>query len=206
MTSKNAKNNMGLFPLVSTCGHDGYCLIKSPHILDVVPAFLLRLAGCDPMETQAMSKFIDYHRFLNGARVYVYRVIDGDTIYITLNEHSKRYIRIRLIGVNAPEFNTPFTNETFFAKESKQHLKDLIEHQYVILHVRQYHQRDKYNRVLAYVSTMSGADVNLLMIADGFARAYRCYPYSRKKVYCKAEELAKSKRFGAWKFTQVWNP
>ena len=125
--------------------------------------------------------------FLYGAeKVTVSRVIDGDTI------ETAQGIKVRLVGINAPEI------QDLFGEEAKQHLRSLIEGKVVdLIPDNTSSDRDRYDRLLRYV-ILDGTDVNKRMVEDGFAFAYLKFRFDKSTEYLTAEKQAKSLAAGIW--------
>jgi len=117
------------------------------------------------------------------------KVVDGDTIY--LKTRANNSIKVRLAFIDAPELNQPFGND------AKAFLKE-IEGQNVSIHVR---SKDRYGRHVAVLFHRS-TDVNLLMIANGYAWVYTKYlKYASipiRNKYLHAESQAKENKLGLW--------
>ena len=120
---------------------------------------------------------------------HVDRVIDGDTIVLDGKEH------VRLIGINAPEIQHRKPVQCF-GSEARDYLKRRLEGKDVVLkYDRQ--RLDKYNRTLAYIY-LNHAFINEEMIKNGYAIAYRRFPFKYKKAFVKAEQGAREERLGMW--------
>ena len=90
-------------------------------------------------------------------------VVDGDTIDVT---DSNGYVwRVRLIGIDAPEFSTTK------GKDSSKYLTDLVFGKIVVLHSDKSNQFDTYGRLLAVV-LLNGVDINRKMLENGYAQYY----------------------------------
>lgn len=111
-------------------------------------------------------------------------VIDGDTIEVT--NLSGFVYRIRLIGIDAPEFNT------IAGKAAMTYLTDMIIHKSVEVKVDPNNKLDPYKRVLGVVF-LNGVDVNLQMLKSGNA-AY--YVIGSSKYYSDAEYQAAVQKKG----------
>ncbi|OGC85092.1 hypothetical protein A3F55_03080 [Candidatus Adlerbacteria bacterium RIFCSPHIGHO2_12_FULL_53_18] len=102
----------------------------------------------------------------------VSKVIDGDTISILKDGATET---VRFIGVNAPETGQCYT------AEATQKLKTLLASGSVSLELdTSQGERDKYDRLLAYVFTESGQNAARVLIEGGFAKEYT---YSRAYKY-----------------------
>jgi micrococcal nuclease len=132
-----------------------------------------------------------YHALGAGRTHLVMQVYDGDTIL--LDDHRK----IRLIGVDAPEVQSPYRDEEPFGQESKVYLASLALNKEVTLTIGD-PSKDKYGRTLAYVN-LGDVLVNGLIIRDGWARAYRQFYHPWRDLFIVYEREAKSKGLGMWK-------
>jgi micrococcal nuclease len=120
------------------------------------------------------------------AQVRITRVIDGDTF-----ETSDGQV-VRMIGINAPEISD------ISGTEAKVHLEKLIHGQLVILNTDSRNRdKDRYGRCLRYVD-LGGKDINLTMIADGYATAYLKYRFERSEEYRSAQLDAAKGHLGMW--------
>jgi len=100
------------------------------------------------------------------------KVIDGDTISITKGNSNEM---VRIIGLNAPETGQCFT------AEATAKLKSLLARGQVRLEFDgSQGERDKYDRLLAYVFTESGINTAKTLIEGGFAKEYT---YSKAYKY-----------------------
>ena len=80
------------------------------------------------------------------------KVIDADTFW--LDDGSQKGIKVRLIGVDAPETRRTRNKEIgYYAQESKEYLKNMIEDKEVRLEY-DVDTFDLYRRTLAYVYTV----------------------------------------------------
>ncbi len=129
---------------------------------------------------------------VGGAELLVViKVIDGDTIAIQKGGASET---VRFIGIDAPETGECFT------VEATQKLKDLIGGGKVSLELdASQGERDKYDRLLAYVFTEGGVNVVKALIEGGFAREYtysRTYKYQTE--FKNAQASAQAAGRGLW--------
>jgi endonuclease YncB( thermonuclease family) len=113
-------------------------------------------------------------------------VVDGDTLEIEGR-------RIRLFGIDAPESTqTCDRNGESWAcgQASADQLRSMIGN--FELTCTGY-EHDVYGRLLA-VCRLSGADLNQMMVADGWATAFRRY----SEDYVAEEARARARRLGLW--------
>jgi endonuclease YncB( thermonuclease family) len=124
----------------------------------------------------------------------VQRVADGDTVIAVTGNQAK--LRIRLLGIDAPEIAHGKKPGQPFGEESRDYLDHLIGGKTVRVDA---YGPDRYKRVLAVIWDEQ-IIVNLLMVAMGYAEVYRGAPC---QVYCReleqAETKARQDRVGMWR-------
>lgn len=126
----------------------------------------------------------------------VVKVIDGDTITVKIGGKNET---IRLIGIDTPETSDPRTGVQCFGKEATAKLKSVIGERVSIEKDAGEGERDKYDRLLAYVYSEEGTMLNKYMIAQGYAYEYTYDDaYKYQKEFKAAEADAKAKRRGLW--------
>lgn len=126
----------------------------------------------------------------------VVKVIDGDTITIKLDGKNET---IRLIGLDTPETNDPRTGVQCFGKEATAKLKAVIGKRVSIEKDAGEGERDKYDRLLAYVYSEEGLHLNKYLIEQGYAYEYTYDdPYKYQKEFKAAQADAKAKQRGLW--------
>ncbi len=130
--------------------------------------------------------------------VSVSRVVDGDTIEVSVSETEK--YKVRLIGINTPESVDPRKPVECFGREATEHLKQLLAQSLLSLQADDSQEsEDVYGRWLRYVYLEDGSDINLQMIKDGYAYEYTYRtPYEHQAIYQAAEAEAKNKKNGLW--------
>lgn len=139
-------------------------------------------------------------RIIDG-KVYrrVASVIDGDTIRVYYGVGGKKE-KVKLLGIEAPK-KGPIGQGTCYSNQAAQKLTKLAYNKFVLLEKDklQEQDKDKYSRLLRYVTLLDDASVvvNEEMIKGGFAKAA---PELTTKVedYKKLESDAKEKRLGMW--------
>lgn len=121
-------------------------------------------------------------------------VIDGDTFILQNNQ------RVRMIGINAPEIgNRKYKKKSqAHGQASKSHLKQLIEKKEVTLKEGGNDQFDRFGRRLSYVYLPDGTFVNQKMVEDGYAEAYRKFPFEYKNDFIEMERRAQAAKRGMW--------
>ncbi len=132
-----------------------------------------------------------------GNLVDVVSVTDGDTIKVRID--STDYT-IRLIGIDTPETRDPRKPVQCFGREASNKMKELVENKQVILESDATQgDTDKYGRLLRFVFLSDGTNVNLTMIAQGFAHEYTYnLPYKYQSEFKQAESDARNGGKGLW--------
>ena len=124
------------------------------------------------------------------------RAIDGDTIEL------EDGTRVRLMGVDTPESVDPRKPVEHFGKEAAAYTASLVVGRRVTLVYDQNNaasqHRDRYGRLLAYVTLPDGSDLSRRIIAGGYGHAYPQYPCERIDDYLAQERLARTLRLGLW--------
>ncbi|MDD9955710.1 MAG: thermonuclease family protein [Anaerolineaceae bacterium] len=103
-----------------------------------------------------------------GEQARVLRVIDGDTIEVSLNRRNRR---VRYIGINTPERDEPCSNAATAAN------RRLVGGRDVTL-VRGAEETDRYGRLLRYIYA-DGVFVNEALVREGFAENFVWEPNTR---------------------------
>ncbi len=125
----------------------------------------------------------------------VERVIDGDTIRV---RHQGKSYTVRLIGVDTPETKHPTKAVQYFGREASAFTKAALEGKTVLLQKdRTGDTVDRYGRWLRYV-LLDGDNFNARLIRDGYAHAYRRFPFSKRMEFIQLEEQARRRGIGLW--------
>ena len=122
-------------------------------------------------------------------------MIDGDTIRV---RHQGKSYTVRLIGVDTPETKHPTKAVQYFGREANAFTKAALEGKTVLLQKdRTGDIVDRYGRWLRYV-LLDGDNFNARLIRDGYAHAYRRFPFSKRTEFIQLEEQARQRRIGLW--------
>ena len=125
----------------------------------------------------------------------VERVIDGDTIHVRVEGKSHT---VRLIGVDTPETKHPTKAVQYFGREASAFTKAALEGKTVLLQKdRTGDTVDRYGRWVRYV-LLDGDNFNARLIRDGYAHAYRRFPFSKRTEFIQLEEQARRREIGLW--------
>lgn len=139
----------------------------------------------------------------------VKKVIDGDTFEADINGKTEK---IRMIGIDTPEkFDSDkFNRDSERTGSDKETIKKLgvlagdftsrlIGGKKVILQSDpKSDDKDKYSRLLRYVYLEDGTFVNLKIIEEGYANAYRKFNHSKQDEFIRAEKEARENKIGLW--------
>jgi endonuclease YncB( thermonuclease family) len=120
----------------------------------------------------------------------VVKVADGDTV--TLLDSQKKQIKVRLLGIDAPEKAQPFGNRC------REELAQVIQGQTVEIASS---KKDRYGRVLGKL-VFQGRDLNLAQVRAGCAWHYKQFAREQepadRKLYAEAEREARAAKRGLW--------
>lgn len=105
--------------------------------------------------------------------------------------------RVRIVGIDTPETVDPRKPVGCFGPEASTRAKELLFGEEVILERKPDENRDKYDRLLRYI-TLNGEDVGALLIREGFAKSYPYFPHPRLESYEELQDEAKEAGKGLW--------
>ncbi|HHG2762756.1 TPA: thermonuclease family protein [Escherichia coli] len=130
------------------------------------------------------------------------RVLDGDTFELLVDQQP---VRIRVIGIDAPEKDQPF------GQRSRQSLASMVDNNPVAVLVR---GKDRYGRTLGTVyakicapsAPCHSVHVNAEQVKAGMAWAYRFHGQAVDPAMLKLETQARSERVGLWSAPNAVEP
>lgn len=127
----------------------------------------------------------------------VTRVVDGDTVNVRLGSHTET---IRLIGVNTPETKHPTKGVECWGPEASAHTHHLLPPGTDVLVVRDEEARDKYGRLLAYVTrAQDNLFINLDLVSGGWADTLSIEPNTAyADAFSSAVSAAQQQHLGLW--------
>lgn len=131
---------------------------------------------------------------VNGISCKVTRVVDGDTIEVSLNGKTEK---VRLIGVDTPETVHPTKGVEPYGKEASDFTKTQLNGQTVSLEF-DVQERDHYGRLLAYV-WLGDKLFNEVLAKEGYAQV-ATYPPNVKYVdrFTASQKEAWENNRGLW--------
>ena len=123
----------------------------------------------------------------------VLRVVDGDTVHLTIDGER---VSCRLIGIDTPETVHPRKPIEPWGPEASRYLKDLLKGEYVYI---QETKRDRYGRPLVYLwRDPDGLFINLEIVRQGHGESYRKYKHAMTELFNTYEDRAKHNSKGLW--------
>ena len=125
-------------------------------------------------------------------------VLDGDTVEVTTR--GGRDVRVRFLGISAPEIPHPGKPGECYGYPSTRHLKQLLPEGTHVTLVSDPTQDDvdTYGRLLRYVEA-AGRDIGRAQIRAGAATARdSADPVSRHGAYVQVEDQARERGAGMW--------
>lgn len=134
----------------------------------------------------------------SSAYYMVTKVVDGDTFWI--DDGSEKGLKIRLIGVDAPEpRNNGRKLKGYFGTESSEYMTRLIGGKKIRLEfdVSRY---DQYGRTLAYVYLEDGTFVNADLVKNGYATVMTTPPNVKyADTFIDLARKARKQEKGLWR-------
>ena len=131
------------------------------------------------------------------ANAVLVRVIDGDTIDVTIDDADER---VRLIGIDTPETKKPNTPIQCFGPEASAFTHSLLPEGTALHLERDAEARDPYGRLLAYVYRVDdGLFVNMEIVVRGYARPLTIPPnINHADEFVAAARAAREANSGLW--------
>ena len=117
--------------------------------------------------------------------VTVVGITDGDTF--TVINRDKLQLKVRIIGIDAPEKKQAYGNK------ARQALSNLIFKQQIEIDVQ---YQEKWGRYAAKAYLADGRDVGLLMLQAGMA--WHNVKFDNMPAYAAAEKAARKAKKGLW--------
>lgn len=152
--------------------------------------FVLNISGCS---NAGQGHNPDYKR----VEVELAQSYDGDTIAVIYKGHRES---VRFLLVDSPETSHPRLGEQPYGKKAKEFTRSLVENaQKIELEFDIGPQRDKYNRLLAYVYA-DGKMIQEELLKEGLARIAYVYPPNTRYIdpLNEFQEKAQRQGIGIW--------
>ncbi len=160
----------------------------SPFLDQATSALLEQFGGVETPDTVAVSDTAFYP---------VQKIVDGDTIDVTIQGNTER---VRLIGIDAPESVTPEQPVECYGPEASVRTGILLQGTQVRLEADpSQDNKDSYGRLLRYVFLEDGTLINERLIEEGYAREYTfATAYRYQTLFTAAEARARASNLGLW--------
>ena len=128
----------------------------------------------------------------------VTKIVDGDTFWV--NNSTPKGLKIRIIGIDAPEAKRTFNRDAgFYGIESKLYLTKMLTGKRVRL-VSDVDSLDRYGRTLSYVYLEDGTFVNAELLKNGYAVLLTIPPnVAFADYFAKLQREAREQIKGLWK-------
>lgn len=126
----------------------------------------------------------------------VIKIVDGDTLWVKGPEGKDK---VRLLCVDTPEVTGK--NKHPLGARATQFLKDMLDDKKVVLQSDEAQgDRDRFGRLLRYVMTPKGLNVNVEIVRSGWSAYYVKYGESSQfhLDFVKAEKAARKELKGIW--------
>jgi len=150
-----------------------------------------RTAGLLPVDD-------DWHRY-HEQSFEVVRVIDGDTLDLRVPDGDQATTRVRLWGVDTPEFARGEGQEDEpWAEQATEFTRAMIQGQRVTLLLQEHRLRGGFGRLLAYVVLPDGRALNAELIENGLSPHDDRWGHDRAHAYDALEQEARQNRRGMW--------
>lgn len=133
----------------------------------------------------------------SGETAKVVKVIDGDTLEVSLNNKIER---IRLIGIDSPEVLDERKPVQCFGKEASNKAGKVVTGKTIVLESDPTQENmDEYGRLLRYVF-LDDLNFNKLMVSEGYAHEYtfKGNIYKYQSEFVQAEKEARDADKGLW--------
>jgi micrococcal nuclease len=148
--------------------------------------------SCNPEPNKSQANSLEELTYLS-----IKKIVDGDTFWV--EDGTEKGLKIRLIGVDAPESRKTFKKEVgFYGKEAKAYLTSLLKGKKVKLEY-DVNRTDQYGRTLAYVYLSDGTFVNADLVKNGYATVMTVPPNVKfAEEFLKLQQEAKENERGLW--------
>lgn len=139
----------------------------------------------------------------------VKKIYDGDTFEVEIEGKSEK---VRMLGIDTPEKwgSEKFDRDAERTGKDKETIKKLGTlssdfttrliggKKVILIPDSKGDDKDRYSRLLRYVYLEDGTFVNLKIVEEGYANAYRKFNVSKQSEFIKAETDAREKKKGLW--------
>lgn len=144
-----------------------------------------------------------------SSSVRVVRIVDGDTIRVAFPDGSQETVRI--LGIDTPEKTVDGNDPGKFdgasdarllalwGEEAAQYTTGRLDGPDITITTdRAAGTRDRYGRILAYITLPDGSDLGEELVEQGLARVYTPESFARKDRYLLVQQQAMRAGRGIW--------
>jgi micrococcal nuclease len=177
-------------------------MIKLIHLLLLLSIFLSTVSCTSKSARIHQKKLHDSSESKHSGitKKYFYqvtKVVDGDTFWV--DNHTTEGLKIRLIGIDAPESRNVFKKKKQpYGIESKAFLTQMLQNEYVRLEF-DVDSLDQYGRTLAYAYLENGEMINEVLVKTGNAQIMTITPnIVYENLFIEAQRTAREKSLGLW--------
>lgn len=165
-------------------------------VLALLVTGLLSLTGNQSASRTQSILGIIQNLLVDPELVTLTKVVDGDTIKVIYQGKEET---VRLVGIDTPETKHPSKEVECFGPEASEYLGKLLEGQdFELVFDSKQGQRDRYERLLAYLYLPDGRLVNQIMVAEGYAFAYTKAKSDLVDTFVLEEQKAQAEGKGLW--------
>ncbi len=142
----------------------------------------------------------DWDRY-HDRQFKVARIVDGDTLDVDCPDAKGgfRTTRVRLLGVDTPESVKPDTPVQHYGREAADYLREAAMGKTVTLRLDRSRTRGRYKRLLGYVISPDGKNINQQIVATGHGYADPRFRHPLRRQFKRAQAEAKETRRGLWR-------
>jgi len=135
----------------------------------------------------------------DGNAFAVVHVVDGDTLHLGIPDEDSRVTKVRLLGIDAPEMGDARKKPMYFAREATEFARDFALGKTVTVYLDQVAgSRDKYDRLLAYITLPDGKFLNEELLLGGYVYADLRFRHGYSYKYRQLEASARAAKAGLW--------
>ena len=138
----------------------------------------------------------------NQNKIFITSVIDGDTAIAVIDGREEK---LRFVGIDTPETEFSPAGLECFGNEATEYAKQLLENKTVTQSADSTQDdRDRYERLLVYVTLENGEGFGEVMIREGYAREFTYdNTYEHQSTYMQAESDEKQFYRGLWGVCEI---
>lgn len=145
-------------------------------------------------------------------RAIMYKIIDGDTYDVIIEDEKSKIVNTRLYGVDAPEYKEEITEdnniENNLGLESKIFVEDMFKkNRFCYVRSIKNQEQDSYKRYLYEILNFDGSSIGYELLANGLGLPMLGY-FSDSKVRQKYIDLtnkAYNDELGLWRIKEIYD-